>query len=93
MSAETLENRIREYICNVFEVEYNKPLPITIDGNNYICTLYLNKQHRPIIIQGEFEDEEAFYAYIIKELNIRNLHHVHFSNLIKRLDQLEESTN
>lgn len=93
MSAESLENNLKQYICNTFDVEYSKRLPITIDGNNYICTLYLNQSDKPIIIQGEFESEDQFYNFMIKELNNRRMHVVSYYILQKELDHINESNN
>ncbi len=93
MRTEDLANLIIAYFIEKYEVCYNRPLPIEIDGNNYLCKLYLAHDWRPIIIQGEFESDEQFLTYMKKEIDQRRLHTVWFSRLYKELDSIYGETD
>ncbi len=96
MRSTDLESKLKCYIIEKYEVEYNKDLPIEVEGTNYICTFYLgNDWRRPLIIQGDFDNDDDFYTFICKEFDSRRLYTVWFSRLEKQLDSVygEEQIN
>lgn len=92
MSPQDLENAIKNYIELHYGYYYNRYIPIQIVGDQYTCSLFLNKDFRPIVIQGEFVSDDAFLNYIYKELDSRRLFTVSFSRLEKELDSIYGET-
>lgn len=88
MSTQDLENNIKQYLEVTHGVCYNKPLPITIEDNVYTCIWYLNKDKRPVVIQGEFDSDEEFLIYIYKEIDSRRLFTIMFTVLEKQFDNV-----
>ena len=73
MVAEELENAIRKFICETFEVEYISRMHISVEDNVYICKLDMNTSLTPIEIVGEFNSADAFFEFMKKELINRRL--------------------
>lgn len=93
MRSTDLESQLKQYFISCYEVEYNKELPVFVDGTSYICHFYLgNDWHRPLIIQGEFDNDEQFLCFMKKEIKERRLHSVSFSRLEKKLDSIYGET-
>lgn len=66
-------NKLNEYLISTYGVCYNKGYKIFIDEDNYTLYLDLNNPDRPTIIAGQFESEEDFTNYLIKEMRRRGL--------------------
>lgn len=90
MSSEEMANALKQFICDTFDIEYQKGLKISVDNNVYICEIELNNVNRPIVIQGEFNSDGEFLTYMQTELKKRRLHYTEYANLIKQLDHINE---
>lgn len=87
MVAEELENAIRNFICETFEVEYISRMHINVQDNVYICKLDMNTSLTPIEIVGEFNSADDFFEFMKKELINRRLHIANYFKL-----QMESDT-
>jgi len=69
-----LLERIKKYLADVMCVEYTGILKYTQDPDleQYTLIWPLNPDdNRPLIIMGQFENEDKFYDYIIKEIKTK----------------------
>ena len=88
MGTGDMAQAIIEYIKDKYNYCYNRQLIVNRDEDIYTCEMYLNKDYRPLIIQGQFNSDEDFLNFIYKEMDSRRLYTVSFSNLEKQLDHI-----
>ena len=64
---------LNKYLMDTFCVYYDKGYKLYKNGNIYTLYLNMNNPDRPIITAGEFESDEAFTDYLIKDMRRRGL--------------------
>ncbi len=76
----SLIERVLSYLECKFEVKYTGKMAYETDDtiDYHKLTWYLNQQDQPAIMQGEFEDEDAFFEYVKKEIGVRRFHQVKY---------------
>ena len=74
MAELTLEQRIIDYLCTNLEIKYNSRMKYRNEGTQYFLEWILNDQDHPFVMMGDFESEEQFYQYVIKEIHRTRLY-------------------
>lgn len=93
MRSTDLESKLKQYFIDVYEVQYTRELPVDVEGINYTTTFYLGGDwRRPLLIQGEFENDDQYLIFMKKEIDTRRLQSVWFSKLEKQLDSIYGET-
>lgn len=88
-----LESQLKYYILIKYGYTYNKELPVETEDNQYLVKFNTGNDYRPILIQGEFDSDEAFLEFMYKEIDSRRLFSVGFSKLEKQLDNIYGEQN
>jgi hypothetical protein len=72
-----LKERIKKYLADVLCVEYTGQLDYTrnLEAEEFTLSWQLNPDdNRPLILQGQFPNEDAFYEYIVREIKTKRFH-------------------
>ncbi len=62
---------VNKWLSETYGVYYNKSYKIFIQNDEYSLYLYLNNQDRPVILAGQFLNDETFIEYLKKEMAAR----------------------
>ena len=93
MRSTDLESQLKQYFRVKYEVEYNKELPVYVEYTHYEVLFYLGGDlKRPLVIQGDFDNDDQFLIFMKKEIDNRRLTSVWFSKLEKQLDSVYGET-
>ena len=81
---EELENKIRDYITNVYKATYNRRLEVKNTDGIYTLILGVPDDLIPTSISFQTEDSQAFLDYVYEELRTRNYMRTYFYQVRKK---------
>lgn len=65
------ETELKQYILERYCYEYNSQIYIEKNDTSYVLTFALNRENKPLVIGGDFSDDESFLSYVKKEIDKR----------------------
>lgn len=74
MEQQTFEQRVIDYLCTELELGYNSRLKYRNEDTQYFLEWILNDQDHPFVMMGDFESEDDFFNYVVKEINRSRLY-------------------
>lgn len=64
---------VKQHLLNKHGIVYTGKMELEKEDSSYTLRIGLNRDVRPIIIGGEFPDDESFTRFINKELDSRRM--------------------
>lgn len=69
MTGITFEQRIIDYLCTNLQLKYNSRLKYINEDTKYVLEWMMNDQDHPYVMMGDFESEDQFFDYVVKEIH------------------------
>lgn len=85
-----LENRIHDYIKNLYKAEYVGLLTVYQDGTEYMFTIGIPSYMSPTGIFHQADSDQEFLDFIYEELRVRNYMRLEFYKVIRKDETREE---
>lgn len=76
-------NDLNEHLKAKYCLSYNKGYALYKEGTTYALYLHLNNSTMPMIIAGDYANDEEFTKYLIKSMDERRLFTVKYFQLYK----------
>jgi len=90
MRRKDLENKIHDYIKNLYKAEYIGLLRVEQEGISYVFTLGMPSYMVPTTIGYDTESDQEFLDFIYEELRTRNYMRLEIYKVIRTNDSREE---
>lgn len=86
-----LESKIFNFIETQYSVEFKGTVSVTISNGEYCLSLTLNNYMIPMVLCGQYDNDEKFYSFITKQIAERNLVKVDYLTLKKHYEEYRET--
>lgn len=81
---------IRDWLCNRYGLIYTKHFKLYLDDEEYAIGIEQGNFERPIVIGGQFENDNQFVLYFEKEFALKQLYRIPlFSAAKAQTDELD----
>ena len=66
-----LVERVKQYLCLTHELKYNSRMNYTHQETFFKLEWLLADQDHPLVMMGDFVNEEQFFKYVCKEIDTK----------------------